>query len=579
MATRHGVRFVLTFLIVAVIFSMLGVAATYFFVARGPSVPGNATLVLRVPGGLAEMTRGGLLGQLFEAPPTLRSVVDSLRKAAVDSRVSRVVLVPSGGQALWGKIQEVRDAVLAFKASGKSIVSFLEYGGEQQYYLATATDEIYLMPTSPLDLTGVASYELFLRGTFDTIGTYPDLLHVGDYKTASNAFTEKTYTPAHREMAESLNADLYAQLVRGIADGRGRPESEIRALIDNGPFLPEDALDAGLVDELAYEDQVPGADAAEGRRIDGRDYAGVSLQSVGLNTGPKIAVVYVAGVISSGESGYDSTQGTVVGSDTLVRYLREARNDSSIRGIVLRIDSPGGSAIASDVIWREVVLTRKEKPVIASMSDVAASGGYYIAMPADAIVAQPATLTGSIGVVGGKFVIGETYGKLGANIESVSEGRFAEINSPVRAYSPEERAKVQAQLEAVYDAFVAKAAEGRNTTPERIHAVAQGRVWTGQQGRQVGLVDELGGLDRAIALAKQRADIEQDTEVELVVYPPPKGFFDLLSFSRPLASARATLLASLLSPEELQVVDAVARPFRLFKRGEPLALMPHVFVR
>ena len=347
MATRRGVGFVLTFLIVAVIFSMLGVAATYFFVARGPSVPGNATLVLRVPGGLAEMTRGGLLGQLFEAPPTLRSVVDSLRKAAVDSRVSRVVLVPSGGQALWGKIQEVRDAVLAFKASGKSIVSFLEYGGEQQYYLATATDEIYLMPTSPLDLTGVASYELFLRGTFDTIGAYPDLLHVGDYKTASNAFTEKTYTPAHREMAESLNADLYAQLVRGIADGRGRPESEIRALIDNGPFLPEDALDAGLVDELAYEDQVPGADAAEGRRIDGRDYAGVSLQSVGLNTGPKIAVVYVAGVISSGESGYDSTQGTVVGSDTLVRYLREARNDSSIRAIVLRIDSPGGSSIAS----------------------------------------------------------------------------------------------------------------------------------------------------------------------------------------------------------------------------------------
>ena len=242
MATRRGVGLVLTFLIVAVIFSMVGVAATYFMISRGPSVPTNATLVLRVPGGLTEVMPGGLIGQLFEAPPTLRSVVDSLRKAAVDSRVSRVVLVPSGSQALWGKIQEVRDAVLAFKASGKSIVSFLEYGGEQQYYLATATDEIYLMPTSPLDLTGVASYELFLRGTFDKIGTYPDLLHVGDYKTASNTFTEETYTPAHREMAVSLNADMYAQLVRGIADGRGRPESEVRALIDDGPFLAERCL-------------------------------------------------------------------------------------------------------------------------------------------------------------------------------------------------------------------------------------------------------------------------------------------------------------------------------------------------
>ena len=580
MAARRGVGFVLTFLIVAVIFSMLGVAATYFFVARGPSVPSNATLVLRVPGGLAEVAPSGLIGQLFAAPPTLRSVVDSLRKAAVDSRVSRVVLLPSGGQALWGKIQEVRDAVLAFKASGKSIVSFLEYGGEQQYYLATATEKIYLLPTSPLDLRGLASYELFVRGTLDTIGTYPDMLHVGDYKTASNMFTEETYTPQHREMAESLNADLFAQLVRGIANGRGRPESEVRALIDEGPFLPEDALDAGLVDELAYEDQVLSAGGAEGQRIDGRDYAGVSLQSVGLNTGPKIAVIHAAGVISTGASRYDSMQGSIVGSDTLVGYLREARDDSSVRAVVLRIDSPGGSAIASDVIWREVVLTREEKPVIASMSDVAASGGYYIAMPADVIVAQPATLTGSIGVVGGKMVTGGTYGKLGANIEAVSEGRFAEINSPIRPYSPAERAKMQAQLEAVYDAFVEKAAEGRHTTPERIHAVAQGRVWTGRQGRQVGLVDELGGLDRAVALAKQRADIEPDTEVELVIYPPRRGFFDdLVSLGRPLGSARASVLASLLSEEELQVVKAVATPLRLFGRGEPLALMPYVFVR
>lgn len=573
---RRGVRFVLTFLMIAIVFLMAGVVAALFFVSRGPSVPSNATLVLRVPGGLTEIMPSGLLGQVFEAPPTLRSVVDSLRKAAVDDRVSRVVLVPSGGQALWAKVQEVRDAVLAFKQSGKPIVAYLEYGGEQQYYLATAADEIALMPTSPLDLTGLARYELFLRGSLDKVGAYPDFLHVGDYKTAANQYTEDSFTPAHREMSESLNADMFDQLVRGIADGRGRPESEVRALIDEGPFLPEDALAAGLVDGLAYEDQLLDPDENGERRIEGGDYAGVSLQAVGLNQGPKIAVIHAVGVINTGRSGYDTTQGEVVGSDTLVEYLREAREDESVRAIVLRIDSPGGSAIASDVIWREVEVTREEKPVIASMSDVAASGGYYIAMPADAIVAQPGTLTGSIGVVAGKFALGETYGKLGANIESVSQGRYAEIASPVRPFSPDERAKLQQQLDAVYDAFVAKAAEGRGTTRERIHAVAQGRVWTGQQGRQVGLVDELGGLDRAIALAKQRADIEQNDEVELVNYPPPRGFFEMLS--QPLGGVRERLVASLLSPTEQKVASVLAAPMQLFRPGEVLALMPYVFV-
>ncbi|SVB78924.1 uncharacterized protein METZ01_LOCUS231778, partial [marine metagenome] len=422
MFIRRGVRFILTLFMAAVIVSSVTMVVVYFLLSRGPSVPRNATLVLRVPSVLTEVNAGGLLGQVLGAPPTVRSIVDNLHKAAVDDRVSRVVLLPRGGQALWGKIQEVRDAVMAFKSSGKPVVAYLEYGGDQQYYLATAADRIFLMPTSPLDLMGVASYELFLRGTFDLIGVYPDFLHAGDYKTAGNLFTEETFTQPHREMSESLNADLFDQLVLDIATSRSRPASEIRALIAEGPFLPEDALAAGLVDELAYEDEVLARDAEEQQPISGQDYAKVSLRSVGLNTGPKIAVIHVAGVINTGRSGYNSTQGSVVGSDTVIENLREARNDSTVRAIVLRIDSPGGSAIASDVIWREVVLTRADTPVIASMSDVAASGGYYIAMPAQAIVAQPATLTGSIGVVAGKFVVGEAFSKLGANIESVSQG-------------------------------------------------------------------------------------------------------------------------------------------------------------
>ena len=263
-----------------------------------------------------------------------------------------------------------------------------------------------------------------------------------------NTFKEKGYTAAHKEMDESMNRDLYEQIVRGIADGRKKNEADVRKLIDEGPFLPEDALSAGLVDEIAYEDQVDDKlRAGETRRhLDGDDYARVSLASVGLNKGPRIAVIYATGTINGGKSGYDPVNGAVVGSDTLIEYIRQARRDSSVRAIVLRVDSPGGSTSASDVIWRELVIAKTERadrPLIVSMSDLAASGGYYIAMPAQVIVAQPSTLTGSIGIFGGKFVTGGVYEKLGARIESTSIGRHAEINSPARPYNAEEVKKLR----------------------------------------------------------------------------------------------------------------------------------------
>jgi protease-4 len=288
-------------------------------------------------------------------------------------------------------------------------------------------------------------------------------------------------------------------------------------------------------------------------------------------------VLYAVGIISSGESS-DSPGGEVVGSDTIVRYLRKARGDSSIKAIVLRIDSPGGSAIASDIIWREVQLTRTVKPVIASMSDVAASGGYYIAMPADKIVAEPATLTGSIGVVMIKFVIDGTLKKMGVNMEAVTQGKYADLYSPIRPFSPEERAKVLEHMQATYDTFVEKAAAGRNTTPEKIDAVAQGRVWTGSQAKALGLVDELGGLNTAIGIAKERAKIARDAEVELIVYPPKKSLYE--SLADPFGSVdRGAAIAALLGFGDRRAIDAITAPIRLFRRGEPLAIMPNVFVQ
>lgn len=580
MAVRRGVWVVIGLIMLAMLVSAGGLLLMFTVVGREPHVASNSALVISVSGDLQETEPGGVIGQFLEPPPTVRSLVDALRKAKVDRRVSSVVIRPRGTAALWAKVQEVRDAIADFRKSGKPAIAYLEQGAEQEFYLASACDKVFLMPTASLDLTGIASYELFLRGMLDKIGAYPDALHVGDYKTAANTFTEKTFTPPHREMAESLNRDLYEQLIKGISEGRKKSADEVRALIDHGPFLPEDAVRAGLIDDVAYEDELDDkAKLASGtvKFLEHDEYRGVSLTSLGLNKGPRIAVIYAVGLISTGRSS-DAPQGDVVGSDTIVEYLRKARSDKSVRAVVLRIDSPGGSAIASDVIWREVMLTRDAKPVIASMSDVAASGGYYIAMPAHAIVAEPATLTGSIGVVMIKFVIDGTLKKLGLNMEGVTSGKYAELYSPVRPFAPHERERVEQLMQATYEAFVEKAAAGRKTTPERIDAVAQGRVWTGNQAKQIGLVDELGGLERAIALAKQHAKIKAEDEVELIVYPPKKSIYDIVR--DPFGGGDSTgAFARLLGLDDPRPLRTLTAPLRIFRRGEPLAIMPNVFVR
>jgi len=402
-----------------------------------------------------------------------------------------------------------------------------------------------------------------------------------------NASTEKGYTKPHKEMDESLNRDLYEQIVRGIADGRRKDEAEIRTILDDGPFLPEDALRAGLVDDVAYEDQVDERlrGGAQRRQIDGEEYSRISPSSVGLNRGPRIAVIYASGTITGGKSGYDPVNGPVAGSETLVDYIRQARRDSLVRAIVLRIDSPGGSATASDAIWRELMITKNERadrPLVVSMSDLAASGGYYIAMPAHVIVAQPSTLTGSIGIFSGKIVTGGVYSKLGANIQSTSVGKHAEIDSPARPYNADELKKLNEQLQAFYDQFVEKVADSRHTTPEKIDAIAQGRVWTGQQAKQNHLVDELGGLDRAVAIARQRAKLPAEGDVELKVYPAPKSFYELLSDQFSGSSADRTVaewLSTNLTKGEMEALRVMRGPLTLFRRGEPLALMPFTFLR
>jgi protease-4 len=586
-APRRGVRLVFSLIGLAVVVSMTAVVLMFFAASRGPSVPSSATLLLRPAGALPEIQPDDVVGQVFgREMSTVRGFIDALHKASRDQRVRAVVLMPSAlDLPYWGKVQEMRDAVVAFRKSGKRVTAYLEFGGDREYYLASAADRVFLMPTSSLDLTGVASYEVFLRGTFDKLGAYPDFVHVGDYKTATNQLTEKGFTPEHREMAQSLNREMYDQLVAGIAEGRKKSEAEVRQLLDQGPFVARKALDAGLVDELAYEDELDDrvpelAKGGANRQIDGGDYQRIRPESVGIRPRSRIAVLYVVGTIVSGKSGYDAVNGAVVGSETVVEQLRKIRDDDSIKAIVLRVDSPGGSSVASDVIWRELKITREEepdRPIVTSMSDLAASGGYYIAAPTEAIVAQPGTLTGSIGIFGGKIVIGGTLAKAGITTEEVTSGANADIYSPFEPFTPAQRAKLQSYMQDFYQGFLGRVAESRKTTPDAIHEVAQGRVWTGRQALQHGLVDALGGLDTAVALAKERAKIPADEDVQLVVYPERRSLFDTLS--EQFGSVQTGgLWGMVMGTSERRAVAALSAT-RLFRRGEPLALMPFTFIR
>jgi protease IV len=579
-SARRGIAIVITLILVAVLVSAVGVLVLTLFVGTTPTIAANSTLDLKISAPMSEVEPSEVL-QFLGATPTLRSTVDTIRRAKTDSRIKALLVRPVAAGALWGQLQELHAAIEDFRTSGKPAVAFLESGDTGEYYVATAADHIVLMPAGQLDVSGLAYYELFFRGALDKIGVVPDLLHIGDYKTASNTFTEKGFTAAHREMTQALNRDWYDEFVRAVARGRKMTEAAARAVVDGGPYLADAALKAGLVDELGYDDQLDDAAPIKGTQVvSSSQYARSAPDDVSTASGGRIALLYAVGTIASGDSSFDAPTGLVLGSGTFTEWIRKVRVDPNIRAVVVRIDSPGGSAIASEVIWRELMLTRDVKPVVVSMGDVAASGGYYIAAPANAIVAEPGTLTGSIGVVTGKFVVEGGLEKLGINSATVSDGPFADIYSPFRPFSADERARVQEQMRTIYDLFVKRVADGRQQTAARIDAVAQGRVWTGHQARELGLVDELGGLDLAIRRAAERAKLDPSKRVNLVVYPAKRSIYDLLA--RELGgstSASAAGASALLRRPDLRAMQTAVSVLQLFRRGEPLAILPNVFVR
>lgn len=580
MSSRRGVILVVVLILFGVAISAAAVLVLALVAGAPTPAPSNATLYLKLHAPFSEQEPSELLGRLLPQPPTLRDTLDAIRKAKGDSRIRTLVVLPQAQGALWAQVQEVRAALEDFKTTGKPLTAYLESAGIAEYYLASAADRVVMMPAGQLDVTGLAFYELFFRGTLDKVGVYPDLLHIGDYKTAANTFTAKGLTPAHREMLESLNGDWYAEIVRAVARGRKVTEAVARRALDGGPYLAEAAKAAGLVDDLAYEDQLDDTAPIQGtNRLEGERYAKVAvpIPAAERSVGSKIALLYAVGTIASGRSSFDSPSGVVLGSETFVEWIRKVRVDPEIRAVVVRIDSPGGSAVASEVIWRELMLTRDVKPVVVSMGDVAASGGYYIAAPAAAIVAEPGTLTGSIGIVTGKFVVSGALEKLGIGAQSVSTGPLAETSSPFRPFSTEERRRIEEQMQATYELFLRRVAEGRGQTTEKIDAVGQGRVWTGRQARELGLIDELGGLDDAIRIAKQRARLDPARRVDLVVYPAKRSIYEVLW--NPLGSADASGVGAWFRQPDARMLARALSTLQLFRRGEPLAVMPNLFWR
>jgi protease-4 len=497
----------------------------------------NAAVVLELDltEGLLELPPGDPLSAvLSHRRPRLQHVLEGLQWARSDPSVAAVLVKVGGSRLTLARAQEVRDALVETRRFGKFTVAWAETFGESgvagnvPYVLATACERVYLQPSGDVGLTGIGIEEPFVRGVLDKAGIVPQISQRHEYKSAANTLLERGYTDAHRQMSQGLVNSLTQQVVAAVAAGRGLTEQQVRELIDRAPLLAAEALDADLVDGLAYRDEVYDEvrnRVGEHARIQyltryHRDLARRITRWVAIRRrSDAIALIHAVGVIRLGRS-VSNPLGSAAGAETIGAAFRAAVKDDRVKAIVFRVDSPGGSYVGSDAIWRHVVLARRRgKPVVVSMGRVAASGGYFVSMSADAIVAQPATITGSIGVLGGKVVTAELKGRLGVTSGSVAGGDHALMFSSNHPFRDGEWERMHAMLDRIYEDSTAKVAEGRGLDRSEVEDLARGRVWTGADAKDRGLVDELGGIERAIDLAKQQAGIAPDVEVDLKVLP------------------------------------------------------------
>ncbi|MGA9997482.1 MAG: signal peptide peptidase SppA [Pyrinomonadaceae bacterium] len=591
MSRKQKIALIISGVLILVLIVALAVVALVVSAVRGsePVVQNNSVLTLKIEGSLPDYVPEDPIRKIFgEDDQSLTSLLMQFKKAKTDKRISAILLDVDFSGAGWGKADEIREAIADFRTSGKPVYAYIEMGMNKEYYIATACDKVFVPPPGDLFINGFAADVMFFRGSLDKLGIYPDVFQIGKYKNAPDQFTRKNMSDAHKEVMNSIVDDLYNRYVNAIASSRHKSADEVRALVDSAPYTAPKAKELGLIDGASYKDEVEKElkqrlgykDSDELHVAKASEYKQVTPESLGLNKGERIAVIYASGTIGSGKSN-DSPYGSQsVGSDTVVKAIKDAADDKRIRAIVLRVDSPGGSGTASDLIWHAIENAKQKKPVVVSMSDLAASGGYYIACNANKIVAEPSTITGSIGVFAGKPVMKGFYDWLGISNEYVLRGKNAGIFRETEQFSPEERAKFEEVIKSVYyDNFVPKVAKGRGRDVEYVDSIGQGRVWMGSQAKENGLVDEFGGLDHAIEVAKQLAKLPADKGVRLVIFPVPRTFLEQIfnkdeeddDATAKLQQQRAVFAAM---PEDVRRTFQYANMLDKMKRGEVMLMLP-----
>jgi protease-4 len=591
----RGRKIALIIVGVLAVFVLVGgllVALVLMSLDNEPAVPQNSVLVLRVEGTLPDYANADPVTRLFGGETnSLSSLLLQLRKAKADKRVGAVLLDIGMLGTGWAKADEIREAVADFRKSGKPVYAYMEFGSDKEYYVATAAERVYVAPIGDLIVNGLAAESMHFKGTFDKLGIYWDSYQIEKYKTAPESFTRKDMSEGESETLNSLLDEIYNRYVAQIAEARHKSVEDVRALIDEAPHKAAAAAEAGLIDGALYREQVENElkkrlgykDDERLRKVSLAEYRRVSPASLGLNQGDAVAVIFASGPIEPGRSNDGSYGGDQsIGSDTVVKALNDARDDRDVKAIVLRVDSPGGVTYPSDLSWAAVEEAKKKKPVVVSMSDLAASGGYYVSMGANKIVAEPLTLTGSIGVYAYKPVIKGFYDWIGVTQDYVMRGKNAGLYREDRKFTDDERKKFEGAMQNFYwNQFLPKVAEGRHfQNVEAVHEIARGRVWTGAQAKERGLVDEFGGLDRAVEVAKELAKIPADKGVRRVIFPAPRTLFqqffgggdDPDAATVRAEQQRAAFINSM--PAEVRPALRRAAMFDRFGPNTTLAIMP-----
>jgi protease-4 len=555
-----------------------------------PSVASNSVLSLSISGDLPDYVAEDQLARAFgiRQQQSFTSLLTQLRKAKVDNRISAVLLDIDFTGIGWGKAFELREAIADFKTSGKPVYAHMEIGMNKEYYIATAADKIFLAPAGDLYVNGFAAEAMFYKGSLDKLGIEAEVIQIGPkYKNAPDQYTKKEMGEGQQEVINAILDEYWKVYTGAIAESRKKSVEDVAKIIDDAPYHAKQAKELGLIDDALPMDKIHEdlkarlgySQSDDLKIIRTGQYKEIPSDSLGLNNGQRVAVIFASGAITMGSSNDGTFGGQMVGSDTVVKAVNDAANDKSIRAIVLRVDSPGGSALASDQMWHAIENAKaKGKPVVVSMADVAASGGYYISTNADKIVAEPSTITGSIGVFMGKPVIKGLYDWLGITNQYTMRGKNAGIFRETEKWTTEERAKMEDQTNRIYyDDFIPKVAAGRKMEIERVNTIGQGRVWTGTQAKENGLIDEFGGFEKAIEIAKQLAGLPAEQDVKRVVFPAPKPFFEEW-FGDPDASeireakAKSQLIEAL--PADVRRAFRYMEVFEQMKRGEAMAMLP-----